>query len=131
MKIIDNPIAKTILLKDGVKTRSFINKTLMVLTVVNAILYFNKGYRTGDNVLMIVWLVLGIACVVLGWFLIFKKSNLELIPVAMIVGLKERNYWGKKHYFLQLKNGKQRELTFLETSAEMRELKRILSVYGI
>ncbi|PCI01906.1 MAG: hypothetical protein COB81_06490 [Flavobacteriaceae bacterium] len=130
MHIKYNPIEKSISIKDGVKTSLFVSKMLMILTFVNSILFFRKGWRTGDTSLMVFWIILGIASLVLGWLFIFKKSSLDCVPIAMIIGVKERNFIGQERYALLLNNGKQRDLMSVKTAEELQELKMILAKCG-
>ena len=41
---------------------------------------------------------------------IVKKTSAEKVPVDQIKGLDERIFMGRKKYFLELKNGKKRDL---------------------
>lgn len=131
MKIKYNEIDKTIEIQDGLKNYSFLVKMLMVLNLISAILNLSDVNETGMGFMEIIWLIMGIICLVVLYIFIVKKSTLEKIPVEKIKKLKEKSIFGKKRFSLELINGKKRDLTELKTEAEFNELRKLFSEVGI
>ncbi len=71
----------------------------------------------------VIWLGFGIFSLAVLCYFIFKKSSLEQIPLHMIDGFKVKEFLGKDRFFIQLKNGKTRELLEIKTQAAFMELK--------
>ena len=91
MTINYNQTDKSIEITDGIKTYSVLMKLSMSLTLLNAILNLYDVYKTGLGFTEIVWIILGIASILILFRLVYKKSTLEKIPVDKIERLKEKS----------------------------------------
>jgi len=131
MKIKYNEIDKSIEIKDGLKYYYFFMKLLMILDLITAILTLYNVKKTGMGFVEIIWLILGIASLIVLYIVIVKKSSLEKIPIGKIKRLKERSIFGRKRFSIELNNGKKRNLTELKTQTEFNELKKLFSEIGI
>jgi len=131
MKIKYNQKEKQLVISDGLKSSLFLSRFLMILTLINSVLFFGKGYRAGADSLMIIWSAIGVTVLILWRLFYFKKTSLEKIPLHMIVLLKDQNLIGQKRYSLLLKNGKQRDLKWLKSAIEVQSLKMILAEKGV
>ncbi len=103
----------------------------MSLTLLNAILNLYDVYKTGLGFTEIVWIILGIASILILFRLVYKKSTLEKIPVDKIERIKEKSVFGRRRFTIQLKNGKNRDLNEIKTQSEFNELKKMFSAIGI
>lgn len=122
MNLKYNEIDKTIEIKDGLKIHLFLMKFLMIVTLTNSMLNLSDVVTNTFGYVTIIWLILG---VVAGGFLyhfIFKRSGLEKIPVDQIQGLNERTVFGRKKYYLALKNGKNRDLLEVRSNEEAKKV---------
>lgn len=131
MKIKYNETDKSIEIKDGMKTHYFVMKILMSLNLLNAILNLYDVNKTGFGFIEIVWLILGIASLIILYLFIFKRTTTEKIPITEISGLNEKSILGRSRFSIKLLNGKKRELTELKTQAEFNELKKMFAEIGI
>lgn len=125
MKIKHNEIDKSIEIQDGLKNYSVLVKLLMILNLIIAILNLSDVNETGMGFMEIIWLMLGIICLVVRYIFIVKKSTLEKIPLEKLKKLKEKSIFGKKRFSLELINGKKRDLTELKREAEFNELRKL------
>lgn len=132
MTINYNEADKSIEITDGIKTYSVLMKLSMSLTLLNAILNLYDVYKkTGLGFTEIVWIILGIASILILFRLVYKKSTLEKIPVNKIERIKEKSVFGRRRFSIQLKNGKNRDLNEIKTQSEFNELKKMFSALGI
>ena len=131
MTINYNQTDKSIEITDGIKTYSVLMKLSMSLTLLNAILNLYDVYKTGLGFTEIVWIILGIASILILFRLVYKKSTLEKIPVDKIERIKEKSVFGRRRFTIQLKDGKSRELNEIKTQSEFNELKKMFSAIGI
>lgn len=131
MTINYNQTDKSIEITDGIKTYSVLMKLSMSLTLLNAILNLFDVYKTGLGFTEIVWIILGIASILILFRLFYKKSTLEKIPVDKIERIKEKSVFGRRRFTKQLKNGKNRDLNEIKTQSEFNELKKMFSAIGI
>tara|TARA_R110002020_G_scaffold324173_1_gene539935 strand:- start:223 stop:624 length:402 start_codon:yes stop_codon:yes gene_type:complete len=131
MKIKYNETDKSIEIKDGMKTHYFVMKLLMSLNLLNAILNLCDVNKTGFGFIEIVWLILGIASIIILFLFVYKKSTSEKIPVDKIERIKEKSIFGRRRFSIQLKDGKNRDLNEIKTPSEFNELKKMFSEIGI
>ena len=131
MKISYNESDRSIEIRDGLKTHVLLIKVLMFLNLANSLLNLVDLSASNFGFIKLIWIFLGIVSVIVLYKFIFKKSTLENIPIDQIKGLSERIFLGRKKYFLELQNGKMRDLLEIKTDVELRELKKILNKIGI
>ena len=131
MKIKYNETDKSIEIKDGMKTHYFVMKLLMSLNLLNAILNLYDVNKTGFGFIEIVWLILGIASIIILFLFVYKKSTSEKIPIERIERIKEKSVFGRKKFSIQLKDGKKRDLNGIKTQSEFNELKKMFADIGI
>ncbi|MEZ7495134.1 hypothetical protein QO206_06520 [Leeuwenhoekiella aequorea] len=131
MKIKYNETDKSIEIKDGMKTHYFVMKLLMSLNLLNAILNLYDVNKTGFGFIEIVWLILGIASIIILFLFVYKKSTSEKIPVDKIERIKEKSIFGRRRFSIQLKDGKNRDLNEIKMQSEFNELKKMFSEIGI
>ena len=117
MTINYNQTDKSIEITDGIKTYSVLMKLSMSLTLLNAILNLYDVYKTGLGFTEIVWIILGIASILILFRLVYKKSRSEKIPVDKIERIKEKSVFGRRRFTIQLKDGKSRELNEIKTQS--------------
>jgi hypothetical protein len=122
MNINYNESKKSIEIKDGLKSHLFLINFLMVLNLVNAILNLSDD-ETPFGFMKIIWLVLATVSIVILYNSIFKKSGKEKIPIDQIKALNRRIFLGRKKYFIELKNGKTRDLLAVKSEAEYTKLR--------
>ena len=132
MTINYNEADKSIEITDGIKTYSVLMKLSMSLTLLNAILNLYDVYKkTGLGFTEIVWIILGIASILILFRLVYKKSTLEKIPIEKIERIKEKSVFGRRRFSIQLKDGKSRDMNEIKTQSEFNELKKMFSAIGI
>gem|GEM_PF-793285 len=131
MKIKFNQKDKTIEIQDSVRNFHFSIKLLLILNLVNPLLNLVDIPTKGFGFIQVIWVLIGVISIVLFFYLFFKKSTLSKIPLEMIQGLKEKTSFGKKRFYIFLKNGKSRDLMDLKTQAEFEELKKVFVENGI
>ncbi len=79
----------------------------------------------------IIWLVIGVVSIVILYYSIFKKSTKEKIPADQIKGLDKRVFLGRKKYFIELKNGKTRDLVEVKLEEDRKQLSEMFRKNGI
>ena len=130
MNINYNESNKSIEIKDGLKNYVFLLNFLMVLNLLNAILNLSD-IKASFGFMKIIWLVLGVVSIVILYNSIFKKSTREKIPIDQIKGLNQRIFLGRKKYFIELKNGKTRDLLEVKSESEFTKLRTMFTKNGI
>ncbi|SEB06072.1 hypothetical protein SAMN05443667_11836 [Flavobacterium gillisiae] len=130
MNINYNESNKSIEIKDGLKNYVFLLNFLMVLNLLNAILNLSD-IKASFGFMKIIWLVLGVVSIVILYNSIFKKSTREKIPIDKIKGLNQRIFLGRKKYFIELKNGKTRDLLEVKSESEFTKLRTMFTKNGI
>jgi hypothetical protein len=130
MNINYNKSNKSIEIKDALKNHLFLINLLMVLNLVNSILNLSD-LNTNFGLMKIIWLVLGTVSIVILYNSIFKKSGIEKIPIDQIKGLNQRVFLGRKKYFIELKNGKTRDLLEVKSESEFTKLRTMFTKNGI
>jgi hypothetical protein len=130
MNINYNESNKSIEIKDGLKSYAFLINLLMSLNLVTAILNLSD-VNVGFGFMKIIWLLLGTVSIFILYKAIFKKSTREKIPVDQIKALNQRSFLGKTKYFIQLKNGKTRDLVDVKSEAEYTKLLAMFTENGI
>lgn len=131
MKISYNEPARSIEIKDGLKTHVLLIKVLMFLNLANSLLNLVDLSGSNFGFIKLIWIFLGIVSVIVLYRFAFKKSTLENIPIDQIKGLSASIFLGRKKYFVELQNGKRRDLLEIKTDAEFKELKKMFTKIGI
>ncbi len=131
MDIKFNEADKALEIKDGLRNNVFLIKFLMILNLANSILNLSDIKSSNFGFTKIIWTVLGAISIIILYKFIVKKSSLEKIPIDQIKGLNERIFMGRKKYFLELKNGKKRDLLEVKSETEFKELRRMFTKIGI
>ena len=121
----------TLEIKDGLRTVYLILKIVMLLNILMTIAHlYNSGLRQLTTLgFLYILVALGSAGVL--FFMITKKSTEEVIPLEKINRLREKSFFGKKTFSLELKNGKARDLTHVKTKSEIAELKSLFIDLGL
>lgn len=130
MNINYNESKKSIEIKDGLKNYVFLLNFLMILNLLNAILNLSD-VEASFGFMKMIWLVLGVVSIVILYNSIFKKSTREKIPIDQIKGLNQRIFLGRKKYFIELKNGKTRDLLEVKSESEFTKLRTMFTKNGI
>ena len=131
MKIIYNEIEKSVEIKDGLKNHFLLMKALMILNLANSVLNLSDVRMDTFRFINVVWAALGIVSILVLYNFIIKKTSAEKLPIDQIKGLNERVFMGRKKYFIELKNGKTRDLVEVKSDSEFKELKKMFTKYGI
>lgn len=131
MKIKYNEIEKSIEINDNLKFHYLVMKSIMILNLINAGLNLFLIREAEFGIKEIIWLFLGIISFVILYNFIFIKTTLEVIPIDDIKELKEKSFFGRKQFFIELNNGRKRYLNELKTQEEYLELKKLFSKIGI
>jgi hypothetical protein len=130
MNINYNESKKSIEIKDGLKNYVFLLNFLMILNLLNALLNLSD-VEASFGFMKMIWLVLGVVSIVILYNSIFKKSTREKIPIDQIKGLNQRVFLGRKKYFIELKNGKTRDLLEVKSESEFTKLRTMFTKNGI
>lgn len=130
MNINYNESNKSIEIKDGLKNYVFLLNFLMILNLLNAILNLSD-IEASFGFMKMIWLVLGVVSIVILYNSIFKKSTREKIPVNQIKALNQRIFLGRKKYFIELNNGKTRDLLEVKSESEFTKLRTMFTKNGI
>lgn len=131
MNIKYNEIDKSLEINDGRKKLYFYLNLIMILNLFNAFvrLYDANGKLLGF--IEIIWVVTGIASLIILFYLNTKKSSLSKIPIKNIKRLIEKTVFGRKRFSLLLNNGKKRDLTEIKNQEDINELKNMILEIGI
>lgn len=130
MNINYNESKKSIEIKDGLKNYVFLLNFLMILNLLNALLNLSD-VEASFGFMKMIWLVLGVVSILILYNSIFKKSTREKIPIDQIKGLNQRIFLGRKKYFIELKNGKTRDLLEVKSESEFTKLRTMFTKNGI
>ena len=131
MKITYNEAEKCVEIKDGLKNHFLLMKALMILNLANSILNLSDVRMDNFRFINLVWAILGGISILVLYNFIIKKTAAEKLPIDQIKGLNERSFMGRKKYFIELKNGKRRDLLEVKSESEFKELKRMFIKIGI
>jgi hypothetical protein len=131
MKISYNESERSIEIQDGLKNSYLILKILMILNLLNAVARLFKIPLSEYGFLEIFWLVLGVLSLILLYFFVFKKSTSSKIEVDKIKKLKEKSFFGRNRYSLELVDGKQRDLVNFKNEWEFAKVKELFENVGI
>ena len=131
MKIIYNEIEKSVEIKDGLKNHFLLMKALMILNLANSVSNLSDVRMDTFRFINVVWAILGIVSILVLYNFIIKKTSAEKLPIDQIKGLNERVFMGRKKYFIELKNGKTRDLVEVKSDSEFKELKKMFTKNGI
>ena len=131
MKITYNETEKCVEIKDGLKNHFLLMKVLMILNLANSVLNLSDVNSNNFRFINLVWAILGTISILVLYKFIVKKTSAEKVPVDQIKGLDERIFMGRKKYFLELKNGKKRDLLEVKSDSEFKDLKKMFKKIGI
>ncbi len=131
MKIKFNKENKSIEIKDGLKKQYYFLKFLMILNLVNALLRLIGFNPFEYGLIEAIWLLVGIASISVLYFLYFKRSTRDQIKVVEIKRLKEKSFFGGNRLYLELKNGKLRDVTNMKNQSDFVETKKMFEEFGI
>jgi Ca2+/Na+ antiporter len=132
MNIKFNAIEKSIEIKDGLKTQYLMIKIILLITLLNSILFtvFVLDKKESEW-LRFIWVILGLACLIVLFYLIMKKSTSEKLKLSEINSLNEKQIFGRKRFSLKLKNGKWRDLIEMKNESNIKETKELFQNIGI
>jgi Ca2+/Na+ antiporter len=132
MNIKFNAIEKSIEIKDGLKTQYLMIKIILFITLLNSILFtvFVLDKKESEW-LRFIWVILGLACLIVLFYLIMKKSTSEKLNLSEINSLNEKQIFGRKRFSLKLKNGKWRDLIEMKNESNIKETKELFQNIGI
>jgi hypothetical protein len=126
MKFKYNEATASLEIKDGLKSHFLIVRLLLIVTFVNVLLNLSNA-QVEFGLMKLIWLLIGMAAAVGLRHYFMKKTGADTIPFDQIAGIKEREVKGIKKYFLELKNGKIRDLIELQSEAEYKELQTLFA----
>jgi hypothetical protein len=126
MKFKYNEATASLEIKDGLKSHFLIVRLLLIVTFVNVLLNLSNA-QVEFGLMKLIWLLIGMAAAVGLRHYFMKKTGADTIPFNQIVGIKGREVKGIKKYFLELKNGKIRDLIELQSEAEYKELQTLFA----
>ena len=126
MKFKYNKATASLEIKDGLKSHFLIERLLLIVTFVNAILNLSNA-QVAFGFMKLIWLVLGMVSAIGLYLYYFKKTATENIPLDQIIGIEERVSFGRKKYFLTLKNGKTRDLLEVHSASDCKQINTILT----
>jgi FtsH-binding integral membrane protein len=132
MKINFNDKEKSIEIKDGLKTQYLMIKIMLIFTFINSILFpvfvLDKKQLEWMG---FIWIILGLASVIMLIYQIKKKSTSEKLNLSEISSLTEKQFFGRKRFSLKLKNGKLRDLMEMKNESDIIETKELFKNIGI
>ena len=131
MVINYNDEDKSIKIKDGMRTTYLVLKIVMIMNILIAIMYLVKLGFNQLGVLGYSYMALGIASGIFLYYLQFKKSTKEIVSLYEIDRFREKSFFGKSIFSLELKNGKVRDLTSMKSKSDIKELKDFFSKIGL
>ncbi len=132
MKIKFNEKEKSIEIKDGLKTQYLMIKIMLIFTLINSILFPVFVLEKQQLEWMgFIWIILGLASMILLIYQIMKKSTSEKLNLSEISSLTEKQILGRKRFSLKLKNGKLRDLIEMKNESDIRETKELFNNIGI
>ncbi|WP_158730381.1 MULTISPECIES: hypothetical protein [unclassified Flavobacterium] len=126
MKFKYNEASASLEIKDGLKNHFLIVRLLLIVTFVNVLLNLSNA-QVEFGLMKLIWLLIGMAAAVGLRHYFMKKTGADTILFDQIAGIKEREVKGIKKYFLELKNGKIRDLIELQSEAEYKELQTLFA----
>jgi hypothetical protein len=132
MKIIFNEKEKSIEINDGLKKQYLMIKIMLIITLVNSI--FSLAFVLDKKQLEMmgfIWIILGLASMVMLIYQILKKSTSEKLNLSEISSLTEKQVFGRKRFSLKLKNGKLRDLMEMKNESDIIETKKLFKNIGI
>jgi len=131
MQIKYNEADQTIEIKDDIKTHYFALKIVLGLNVLSGLLSLANTYKSGVGFIELLWIGMMVIALVFLYYLIFRKSVAELIPLHQIKYLKQRSILGRKQFSLVLHNGKSRDIPSSKKLVDVNQLKALFNELGI
>lgn len=111
-------IEKTTLnINDSLKTQYMVIKAMMLINLINAILFYNN--TSISEITRVLFLIIGAIALIILYYLSFKKSAAEDIPIHAIKEFKVKTFFRKKTYYLKLKDGKERSLPEFKLNSKL------------
>ena len=124
------PETNTFEIKDGLRMVYIVLMVLCLMNILNGAIYFIGNPVPPFEFLHYMWIIIGLASLVLLWFFIFRKSTLSKVPYDQILRVSEKKVLGKKKLQLKLKNGKTRDLPQMKTVADHSALRKVFEDAG-
>lgn len=131
MNITYNEQNKAIDINDGLKNHYFLVKTLLIITLINAILNLYDISKSSLGFMEIIWMLLGVVSIKMLYSLFFKESSAERIQIAEVLSFQEKTKFGKKQYYFELINGKKRYVKTIKTEVDLKNFRTVLKKAGI
>lgn len=131
MSITYNETDHAIEIYDDLRSQYLIYKGLMLLTLLNALIRIYNRPDEPVSYFQTIWACLGIIAVCVLCFFLMRKSAAEKIEIDQIERLKIFSFFGRKRYFLVLKNGKYRKLKAPESQSDYNHLLHLCARVGI
>jgi len=127
MKIKYNEIENTLKIDDGLGAQSFIINTMLILTLINAVmnlyLVLNEEQK---SMFGFIYIILGVFATGVLLYRYLKKTSINKIKLSDIESLHERDILGRRKFSLRLKSGKFRDMPELIAHDEIANLRKIL-----
>lgn len=106
--------------------------TLLIFTIIYLILFlFSVLEKKHLQWIGFIWMILGIASLIILIYQILKNSAAEKLKLTDIISLKEKHLFGRKKFSLKLKNGKYRDLLEIKNEIDIMETKHLFKNNGI
>ncbi|MDG1729236.1 MAG: hypothetical protein P8K68_13420 [Algibacter sp.] len=99
--------------------------------MANAIIQLISYNKTEYGFIEYFWIGIGVISLVILYLFLFKKSAAKKINVTEIRRLKEKTFFGRKRFALELKNGKNRDLGNFYNEIELANVRELFSKIGI
>tara|TARA_R110002012_G_scaffold321944_1_gene552596 strand:+ start:44914 stop:45318 length:405 start_codon:yes stop_codon:yes gene_type:complete len=131
MLIKYNEADKSIEIQDDIKTHYFALKIVLGLNALAGILSLVGTYKSGLGFIEVFWIGMLVIALVYWYYLTFRKSVAEHIPLHQINYLKQRSILGRKQFSLVLHNGKSRDVASSKKQADVQQLKDLFKDLGI
>ncbi len=134
MKIAYNETDRTLEINDGIENYHLVIKFVLTLNVINAILNLSAYIKAGwavPNLVQGIWMFLGSISLVLLFQFWFRKATTKTIPFDTIAAVYAKSIFGRERYFIQLANGRKRELLDIKSHHDFEALKTKLTNMGV
>lgn len=122
MKIIHNLEKRTLTIQDGGTVRHRFINFLLVFNLANATFY---GFDSTGQ-LQVIWLVVWVLSAIALIYRFFKKSEKSEFLIDDIKGIRKSDEFFFKHYVIELKNGRIRDLTFIKSNEDAQNLAKVI-----
>ena len=116
---------------DDLRTQYLIYKGLLLLILSNALIRIYNRPEEPVSSIQTIWAILGIISILILCFFLFRKSAAEKIELKDIKRLKVYSLFGRKRCVFELKNGKYRKLSTLQSDQDFDHLLHLCARIGI